>query len=156
MVDTLENFGFWELDAREVFPLGTKWRLAKDWERPTKRAITAIVMHSDKISLTKASSGITSQKPNDHRDLWWLVKVKHIVSMRQVNPNKSIKGENHNNMLPYNKSNAWFFQRHIKKSQSFETSHATEKTTKQTIKITSSMTCKSLSHSLNKLPFIPL
>jgi hypothetical protein len=23
MVDTLENFGFWELDAREVFPLST-------------------------------------------------------------------------------------------------------------------------------------
>jgi hypothetical protein len=23
MVDTLENFGFWELDAREVIPLST-------------------------------------------------------------------------------------------------------------------------------------
>jgi hypothetical protein len=23
MVDTLEKFGFWELDAREVFPLST-------------------------------------------------------------------------------------------------------------------------------------
>jgi hypothetical protein len=54
MVDTLENFGFWELDAREVFPLSTKLRLAKEWERPTKRAITAIIMHSNKTSLTKA------------------------------------------------------------------------------------------------------
>jgi hypothetical protein len=54
MVDTLENFGFWELDAREVFSLSTKWRLAKDWERPTKRTITAIIMHSDKTSLTEA------------------------------------------------------------------------------------------------------
>jgi hypothetical protein len=48
------KLGFWELDAREVFPLGTKRRLAKDWERPTKRAITAIIMHSDKTSLTEA------------------------------------------------------------------------------------------------------
>jgi hypothetical protein len=31
-----------------------KLRLAKDWERPTKRAITAIIMHSDKTLLTKA------------------------------------------------------------------------------------------------------
>jgi hypothetical protein len=30
------------------------WRLVKDWERPTKRAITAIIMHSDKILLIKA------------------------------------------------------------------------------------------------------
>jgi hypothetical protein len=53
MVDTLE-IGFWELDAREVFPLSTKLRLAKDCERPTKRSITAINMHSDKTSLTEA------------------------------------------------------------------------------------------------------
>jgi hypothetical protein len=46
-------------------------------------------MHSDKTLLTKASSGITSQKPNDHRGLWRLVKVKHVVSMGQVNPNKA-------------------------------------------------------------------
>jgi hypothetical protein len=31
-----------------------KWRLAKDWEWPTKRAIMAIIMHSDKTLLTKA------------------------------------------------------------------------------------------------------
>jgi hypothetical protein len=49
-----------------------------------------------------------------------------------------------------------FFQRLIKQSQSFETSHATEKTTKHTIKMTSGMACKSLSRSLNKLPFVPL
>jgi hypothetical protein len=49
-----------------------------------------------------------------------------------------------------------FFQRLIKQSQSFETSHATAKTTKHTIKTTSSMICKSLSHSLNNLPFVPL
>jgi hypothetical protein len=48
-------------------------------------------MHSDKTSLTEAYSGITSQKINDHRGLWRLVKVKHVVSMRQVNPNKASK-----------------------------------------------------------------
>jgi hypothetical protein len=30
------------------------WRLARDWERPTKRAITAIIKHSDKTLLIKA------------------------------------------------------------------------------------------------------
>jgi hypothetical protein len=59
-------------------------------------------------------------------------------------------------MLPYNKNNAWFFQRLIKQSQSFKTSHATAKITKHTIKTTSSMACKSLSRSLNKLLFVPL
>jgi hypothetical protein len=48
-------------------------------------------MHSDKTLLTKACSGITSQKPNDHRGYRRLVKVKHGVSMHQVNPNKASK-----------------------------------------------------------------
>jgi hypothetical protein len=46
-------------------------------------------MHSDKTSLKEAESGITSQKPNHHRGLWRLVRVKHVVSMRQVNPKKA-------------------------------------------------------------------
>jgi hypothetical protein len=59
-------------------------------------------------------------------------------------------------MLPNNKNNAWFFQRLIKQSRSFETSHATAIITKHTIKKTSSTTWKSLSRSLNKLLFVPL
>jgi hypothetical protein len=59
-------------------------------------------------------------------------------------------------MLPNNKNNAWFFQMLIKQYQSFETSHATAKITKHTIKTISSTTCKSLSRSLNKLLFVPL
>jgi hypothetical protein len=59
-------------------------------------------------------------------------------------------------MLPYNKIAHDFFQKLIKQSQPFETSHATAKITKHTIKTTSSMACKSLSHSLNKLLFVPL
>jgi hypothetical protein len=51
MVDILEKLGFWELDAQVELILSTKQRLAKDWERPTKRAITAIIMHSNKTSL---------------------------------------------------------------------------------------------------------
>ena len=50
----MANFGFWELDARVELILSTGWRLARNWERPTKRAITAIVMHSDKTLLMKA------------------------------------------------------------------------------------------------------
>jgi hypothetical protein len=48
------KLSFWELDARVELILNTKWRLAKDWERPTKRAITAIIMHSNKTSLNEA------------------------------------------------------------------------------------------------------
>jgi hypothetical protein len=42
------------LDAPVELILSTKGRLAKDWERPTKRAITAIIMQSDKILLKEA------------------------------------------------------------------------------------------------------
>jgi hypothetical protein len=35
-------------------PSQYRWMLAKDWERPTKRAITAIIMYSDKTLLFKA------------------------------------------------------------------------------------------------------
>jgi hypothetical protein len=49
-----------------------------------------------------------------------------------------------------------FFQRLIKQSQLFENSYATTKTTKHTIKTTSSMAWKSLSRSLNKLLLVPL
>jgi hypothetical protein len=45
------KLGFWELNAPVELILSTKWGLAKDWERPTKRPITAIIMHSDKSSL---------------------------------------------------------------------------------------------------------
>jgi hypothetical protein len=54
MVDTLEQLGFYELDARLELILSTKRGLAKDWERPTKRAITAIIMQSDKATLREA------------------------------------------------------------------------------------------------------
>jgi hypothetical protein len=80
---------------------------------------------------------------------------QHGVSMRQVNPIKASK-EKTKLMLPHNKNNAWFFQRLIKQSQSFEISHATENITKHTIKMISSTTWKSLSRSLNKLLFVPL
>jgi hypothetical protein len=72
MVDSLELLGFWELDARVELILSTKQGLAKDWERPTKRAKIARIMHSDKTSLREAENGIKSQKLNDHRGLWQL------------------------------------------------------------------------------------
>jgi hypothetical protein len=51
MVDTLENlvFGSW---MHEKYSLSVQNE--GYWERPTKRAITAIIMHSDKTSLTEA------------------------------------------------------------------------------------------------------
>jgi hypothetical protein len=84
------------------------------------------------------------------------VRVKHVVSMRQVNPNKASKEKTRIICSHITKTTHDFFQRLIKQSQSFETSHAIAKTTKNTIKMTSSMTCKSLSRSLNELPFVPL
>jgi hypothetical protein len=83
------------------------------------------------------------------------VRVKHVVTMRQVNPNKASRRKP-NKCFHIIKTMHDFFQRLIKQSQSFETSHATTKTTKHTIKMTSSMACKSLSRSLNKLLFVPL
>jgi hypothetical protein len=83
------------------------------------------------------------------------VRVKHVVSMRQVNPNKASKRKP-NKCFHIIKTMHDFFQRIIKQSQSFETSHAKAKTTKHTIKMTSSMACKSISRSLNKLLCVPL
>jgi hypothetical protein len=83
------------------------------------------------------------------------VRVKHVVSMRQVNPNKASRRKP-NKCFHIIKTTHDFFQRLIMQSQSFETSHATAKNTNHTIKMTSSMSCKSLSRSLNKLLFVPL
>jgi hypothetical protein len=83
------------------------------------------------------------------------VRVKHVVSMRQLNPNK-VSRRKPNKWFHIIKITHDFFQRLIKQSQSFETSHATAKITNHTIKMTSSMACKSLSRSLNKLLFVPL
>jgi hypothetical protein len=58
--------------------------------------------------------------------------------MRQVNPNKASRRK-HNKYFRIIKTTHDFFQMLIKQSQSFETSHATEKITKDTIKMTSSM-----------------
>jgi hypothetical protein len=54
------------LDARVELILSTRRGLVKDWERPTKRAIMAIIMQSDKATLKEAQEGIKSQKLNDH------------------------------------------------------------------------------------------
>jgi hypothetical protein len=45
---------FLVVECMRSIPSQYRWRLAKDWERATKRAITAIIMHSDKTLLTKA------------------------------------------------------------------------------------------------------
>jgi hypothetical protein len=66
------------------------------------------------------------------------VRVKHVVSMRQVNPNKASRRKP-NKCFHIIKTKHDFFQWLIKQSQSFETSHATAKITKHTIKTTSSM-----------------
>jgi hypothetical protein len=66
------------------------------------------------------------------------VRVKHVVSMHQVNPNKASRRKP-NKCFYIIKTTHNFFQRLIKQSQSFETRKATEKTTKHTIKMTSSM-----------------
>jgi hypothetical protein len=66
------------------------------------------------------------------------VGVKHVVSMRQVNPNKASRRKP-NKCFNIIKTTHDFFQSLIKQSQSFEISHATAKTTKHTIKMTSSM-----------------
>jgi hypothetical protein len=54
MVDTLEQLGFLGVGCTSRAHTQYKARLAKDWERPTKRAITAIIMQSDKATLKEA------------------------------------------------------------------------------------------------------
>jgi hypothetical protein len=54
MVDTLETLWFLGVGCTSRAHTQYRWKLAKDWERPTKREITAIIMHSDKTLLTKA------------------------------------------------------------------------------------------------------
>jgi hypothetical protein len=66
------------------------------------------------------------------------VRVKHVVSMRQVNPNKASRRKP-SKCFHIIKTTHDFFQRLIKQSQLFETSHSTTKTTKHTIKTISSM-----------------
>jgi hypothetical protein len=83
------------------------------------------------------------------------VRVKHIVSMRQVNPNKASRRKP-NKCFHIIKTTHDFFQRLIKQYQSFERSHATAKTTKHTIK-------NDIKHGMQKskpqskqAPFVPL
>jgi hypothetical protein len=65
-------------------------------------------MQSDKATLKEAQDGIKSKKLNDHRGKWRLCKSLTCVSMRQVNPNKSIK-EKTKIMLPNNKNKGFLF-----------------------------------------------
>ena len=52
-MDTLEKLGFLGVGSMSR-DYSYKWRLAKDWEQPTKRAIIAIIMQSNKTLLIKA------------------------------------------------------------------------------------------------------
>jgi hypothetical protein len=47
------KLGFWEFDARVELILSTKRGLAKDWERPTKRAI-AVTQHTTACVVCKS------------------------------------------------------------------------------------------------------
>ena len=89
-----------------------KWRLAKDWEQPTKRAIVAIIMQSEKTLLIKASSGTTSQGLNDHRGYGDLFIVITWCENVPSQPKESIKGEYHNTMLLYAKATRNSFKAH--------------------------------------------
>ena len=80
-------------------------------------------------------------------------KVIHDMSMRQVN---AIKASKENTTILCLMETNMILSWHIMQSQIFKTSHATAITTKHVIKITSNMTCQSISHSLNKLPFASL
>ena len=51
IVDSFETTWVNELDARAAFPLSTGGMQQQTGKRPTKRAITVIIMHCDKTSL---------------------------------------------------------------------------------------------------------
>ena len=48
-MDTLEKLGFLGVGGMNI-TYSYKWRLAKDWEQPTKRAIMAIIMQCNKAN----------------------------------------------------------------------------------------------------------
>ena len=52
-MDSLEKLGFLGVGSMSR-TYSYKWRLAKDWEQPTKRAIMDIIMQSDKTLSIKA------------------------------------------------------------------------------------------------------
>jgi hypothetical protein len=68
MVATIGKLWFMVVGCTSRVRTQYRQTLAKDWERPTKRAIMARIMHSDKTLSIKASSDITNQKLNDDRD----------------------------------------------------------------------------------------
>jgi hypothetical protein len=143
------------LDAWVELILSTKWGLLKDWERPTKRAITAIIMHSNKTSLKEAKNGITSQKPNDHKGLWWLCKSQTCCKHAPSQPNKASRRKP-NKCFRIIKTTHDFFKGSLSNITHLRQVMLQQKNTKHTIKTTSSMAWKSLSRSLNNLLFIPL
>ena len=46
-----------------------RWRLAKDWERPTKRAMMVIIMQSDEAILNQAWKLYRYSETKDHQGL---------------------------------------------------------------------------------------
>ena len=48
-----QNFAFLGVVCTSRAHTQYRWRLARDWEWPTKRSIMAIIMHSDKTLLIK-------------------------------------------------------------------------------------------------------
>jgi hypothetical protein len=83
------------------------------------------------------------------------VRVKHVVSMRQVNPNKASKRKP-NKCFHIIKTTHDFFKGSLSNLSHLRQVMLKQKNTKHTIKTTSSMACKILSRGLNKLLFVPL
>jgi hypothetical protein len=83
--------------------------------------------------------------------IWQLVRVKHVVSMRQVNPNKASKEKTTITCSHIIKTTHDIFKGSLSNLSHLRQVMLQKKTTKHTIKTTSSMTCKCLSRSLNKL-----
>ena len=54
IVDSYGITGLKVLDAQAVIPLSTGGGLAKDWEATNQRAMTVIIMQSDKATLNQA------------------------------------------------------------------------------------------------------
>ena len=69
IMDSYGITGLKDLDAQAVSPLSTGGGLVKDWEATNQRAITVIIMQSDKATLNQAWKLYRYSEIKDHQGL---------------------------------------------------------------------------------------
>ena len=77
IVDSYGITGLKDLDAQAVIPLSTSGGQQKMGKRPTKRALTIIIMQSDKATLNRAWKLYHYSEIKDHQGLIDFYSLKY-------------------------------------------------------------------------------